>query len=135
MKSFYITTSLPYVNAAPHVGFAMEAIEADTLARFQKQRGWEVRLQTGTDEHGLKIQNSAIENSTTPEKLTTENSQKFQNLKTTLNFDFDDFIRTSDLTRHFPAAQKMWHAAMEWEQRFCRQLQQLGKYPIIIFRL
>jgi len=108
MKSFYITTSLPYVNAAPHVGFAMEAIEADTLARFQKQRGWEVRLQTGTDEHGLKIQNSAIENSTTPEKLTTENSQKFQNLKTTLNFDFDDFIRTSDLTRHFPAAQKMW---------------------------
>ena len=108
MKNFFITTSLPYVNAAPHVGFAMEAIEADALARFQKQRGREVRLQTGTDEHGLKIQNSAAQNSTTPAKLTAENSAKFRELKSALDFDFDDFIRTSDRDRHFPAAQKMW---------------------------
>lgn len=108
MKNFYITTSLPYVNAAPHVGFAMEAIESDALARFQKQRGRTVRLQTGTDEHGIKIQNSAAENSTTPAKLTDENSAKFRELKNALDFDFDDFIRTSDRARHFPAAQKMW---------------------------
>ncbi|MFH0833946.1 MAG: methionine--tRNA ligase, partial [Patescibacteria group bacterium] len=108
MKSFYITTSLPYVNAAPHVGFAMEAIEADALARFLRQRGYQVRLQTGTDEHGLKIQKTAAELKTTPCELTDQNSQKFQNLKTALDFDFDDFIRTSDSTRHFPAAQKLW---------------------------
>lgn len=108
MKNFYITTSLPYVNAAPHVGFAMEAIEADALARFQKQRGFSVRLQTGTDEHGLKIQKTAIENSTTPEKLTADNSQKFRELKEALDFDFDDFIRTSDSPQHLAAAQKLW---------------------------
>ncbi|MCF7846157.1 MAG: methionine--tRNA ligase [Candidatus Peribacteraceae bacterium] len=120
MKNFYVTTSLPYVNAAPHVGFAMEAIEADALARFQKQRGRDVRLQTGTDEHGLKIQKTAEENSTTPEKLTDENSKKFQSLKEALDFDFDDFIRTSDQKRHFPAAQKLWRklvAAGKLEKR------------------
>ncbi len=120
MKNFYITTSLPYVNAAPHVGFAMEAIEADALARFQKQRGFSVRLQTGTDEHGLKIQKTAIENSTTPEKLTAENSAKFRGLKSALDFDFDDFIRTSDSPQHTAAAQKLWQkiaAAGKLEKR------------------
>jgi len=113
MKNFYITTSLPYVNAAPHVGFAMEAVEADALARFQKQRGFLVRLQTGADEHGIKIQNAAVENSTTPEKLTEQNSQKFRELGKALDFSFDDFIRTSDSTRHFPAAQKLWRKLVE----------------------
>ncbi|MFA6457982.1 MAG: methionine--tRNA ligase [Patescibacteria group bacterium] len=120
MKNFYITTSLPYVNAAPHVGFAMEAIEADALARFHKQRGFTVRLQTGTDEHGLKIQKTAIENSTTPEKLTAENSAKFRGLKSALDFDFDDFIRTSDSPQHAAAAQKLWQkiaAAGKLEKR------------------
>ncbi|MBU1089705.1 methionine--tRNA ligase [Patescibacteria group bacterium] len=120
MKNFYITTALPYVNAAPHVGFAMEAIQTDTIARFKRQRGFAVRLQTGTDEHGIKIQKTAEEFKKTPREICDENSKKFQNLREALDLSFDDFIRTSDKKRHFPAAQKMWQklaAAGKLEKR------------------
>ncbi|MCK5472377.1 class I tRNA ligase family protein, partial [Candidatus Gracilibacteria bacterium] len=108
MKNFYITTAIPYVNASPHIGFAMEAIQADAIARFKKQRGFDARFQTGTDEHGIKIQKTAEEFKKTPREICDENSKKFQNLREVLDLTFDDFIRTSDKKRHFPAAQKMW---------------------------
>lgn len=120
MKNFFITTAIPYVNASPHIGFAMEAIQADAIARFKKQRGYDVRFQTGTDEHGLKIQKTAEELGQTPREICDANSKKFQNLREALNLSFDDFIRTSDKKRHFPAAQKMWRklaAAGKLEKR------------------
>ena len=96
------------MNASPHIGFAMEAIQADVIARYKKQRGFAVRFQTGTDEHGIKIQKTAEELKKTSREICDENSKKFQNLQEALDLSFDDFIRTSDKKRHFPAAQKMW---------------------------
>ena len=60
-KSFYITTTLPYVNAEPHIGFAMEIIHADIIARYKKIQGFDVFFNTGTDEHGLKIYQVALD--------------------------------------------------------------------------
>ena len=60
-KSFYITTTLPYVNAEPHIGFAMEIVRADVVARWKKLLGFEVFFNTGTDEHGQKIWQNSVE--------------------------------------------------------------------------
>lgn len=113
MKNFYITTAIPYVNAEPHIGFAMEAIQTDTIARYKAQRGLDVRFQTGTDEHGIKIQKTAEELGKTPKEIVDANSQKFTELKDALNLRFDDFIRTSDQKRHWPACQKLWKKLVE----------------------
>lgn len=108
MKNFYITTAIPYVNAEPHIGFAMEAIQADAIARFKAQRGFDVRFQTGADEHGIKIQKTAEDLGKTSKEIVDANSQKFIELKGALGLRFDDFIRTSDQERHWPACQKLW---------------------------
>ncbi|MFH1375707.1 MAG: methionine--tRNA ligase [Patescibacteria group bacterium] len=113
MKNFYVTTSIPYANAEPHIGFAMEAIQADVLARYHEQRGVESRFQTGTDEHGVKLAKTAAKLGKTPTDLANENAQKFQALKEILNLRFDDFIRTTDQKRHWPAAQKLWQKLTE----------------------
>lgn len=98
----------------------MEIIETDTLARYFRQRGAEVRFQTGTDEHGIKMQKHAQEKQATLEALCAENSAQYQALRQALNLSFTDFIRTSDQTRHFPAVQAMWQrllAAGKLEKR------------------
>jgi methionyl-tRNA synthetase len=107
-KNYYITTAIPYANATPHIGFAMEAIQADAIARYQRQRGYNTRLQTGTDENGIKIQKTAEELGKTPQEIVDKNSKEFHNLRDVLNLSFDDFIRTSDRKRHWLAAQKFW---------------------------
>lgn len=107
-NKFYITTSLPYVNAAPHIGFALEAVQADTIARWHKQKGEEVFFLTGTDEHGAKIARAAEAAGKTPQELVDENSKKFHDLKDALNLSWDAFIRTSDQTNHWPVAQELW---------------------------
>lgn len=112
-KKFYVTSSLPYVNAEPHIGFAMEAIQADTLARYHRQRGYDVHFLTGTDEHGAKLAKTAAEQGKTPQAVCDANSAKFKALKETLNLSFDDFIRTTDQNRHWPAAQKLWQKLAE----------------------
>ncbi len=113
MKNFYITTAIPYVNAEPHIGFAMEAIQTDAIARYKKQRGFDVRYQTGTDEHGIKIQKTAAELNKTPKEIVDANAEKFMRLKDALDLSFDDFIRTSDQERHWPACQKLWKKLVE----------------------
>ncbi len=108
MSKFYVTTSIPYVNAAPHIGFALEAIQADVLARYHKQKGKDVFFLTGADEHGVKIVRAAEAAGKTPREFVDEISEKFMALKMTLNLSWDDFIRTSDQKRHWPGAQKLW---------------------------
>lgn len=107
MKNFYITTTLPYVNAEPHIGFAMEIIEADVLARFHEQLGEDVFFNTGTDEHGLKIFRKAEELGMDPQKYCDEQVKSFKKLKKTLNLSFNNFIRTTD-EHHVKAAQEFW---------------------------
>ncbi len=108
MNKFYITTSIAYVNAAPHVGFALESVQTDAIARFHASQGDEVYFLTGTDEHGAKIARAAAAAGKTPQELVDENSEKFRELKTALNLSWNNFIRTSDRTMHWPVAQEIW---------------------------
>lgn len=107
MPKFYITTTLPYVNADPHVGFALELIQADVIARYQRQCGNDVIFNTGTDEHGLKIYRRALEEGKTPQAYVDEYAARFEGLKDALNVSYTHFIRTSD-PKHKAAAQEFW---------------------------
>ncbi|PIR58271.1 MAG: methionine--tRNA ligase, partial [Parcubacteria group bacterium CG10_big_fil_rev_8_21_14_0_10_35_15] len=81
MKKFYITTTLPYVNAEPHLGFALEIVQADALARYKRLENREVFFNFGVDEHGLKIYRKAIEANKKPQKYCDEYALKFDALK------------------------------------------------------
>lgn len=106
-KKIYITTTLPYVNAEPHIGFALEIIQADAWARTKILEGYEVVFNTGTDEHGLKIYQKALEEGKDPQEYTNEYAAKFDRLKQALNLSYTNFIRTTD-TFHKKAAQEFW---------------------------
>jgi methionyl-tRNA synthetase len=107
-KKFYITTSIAYTNAPPHIGFALELIQADVLARYRRVLGEDVFFLTGTDEHGLKTLRAAEKLNKNPEEFADETSQKFKELKQALNLSNDDFIRTTDKVRHWPSVKKIW---------------------------
>lgn len=107
-KAFYVTTTLPYINADPHVGHAFELVHADIFARYLRLMGHEVFLNTGTDEHGLKVYRKALEEDKDPQKYTDEYASRFKNLVNKLGLIEDvNFIRTTDPT-HKRAAQEFW---------------------------
>jgi len=106
-KNFYITTTLPYVNADPHIGFALETIQADVIARYYRNSGYTVFFNTGVDEHGLKIYRKANESNLTPQEYCNIYAAKFDNLKRALDLSYDNFIRTTD-PHHVKAAQEFW---------------------------
>lgn len=107
MPSYSITTTLPYVNADPHIGFALEIVQADMLARYYRSKGFEVVFNTGTDEHGQKIYQKALEAGVDPKKYCDEYAAKFDGLKAALNLSYTHFIRTTD-EHHIAAAQEFW---------------------------
>lgn len=107
MKARYITTTLPYVNADPHIGFALEIVQADALARFWRLTGDDVFFSTGTDEHGQKIFEAAAKSGEEVQAYVDRYAASFGTLKETLNLSYDNFIRTTD-THHEHAAQEMW---------------------------
>ncbi len=107
-EKFYITTTLPYVNAPPHIGFALEIIQADVVARWQASLGKEIFFNTGTDEHGLKVFQKARELGQTPQEYCDSAAKKFIDLKGKLGLLEDiNFIRTTD-PHHISAAQAFW---------------------------
>jgi methionyl-tRNA synthetase len=106
-KKYYITTAIPYVNAEPHIGFALEIIQTDVLARYHRLIGDDVYFLTGTDENSLKNVQAAEKLKITPQKLCDKNAENFKNLKEILTLSFDDFIRTTE-QRHLTGAQKLW---------------------------
>jgi methionyl-tRNA synthetase len=106
-KAFYITTTLPYVNADPHIGFAMEIVRADIIARAKRLEGAEVFFNTGTDEHGIKILEKAQSEGKDPKDYVDEYASRFSKLKDALNLSYDNFIRTTD-PHHIKAAQEFW---------------------------
>ena len=107
-KKFYITSSIAYTNALPHLGYALELVQADVLARYRRLLGEDVFFLTGTDEHGQKIVKAAKEAGKTPQKFTDDISKKFKDLTKILNLSNDDFIRTTDQKRHRPNVKKVW---------------------------
>jgi methionyl-tRNA synthetase len=107
-KPFYITTTLPYVNAEPHLGHAMEFIRADIIARFKQASGCEVSFNTGTDEHGIKIYQKAQQLSLDPQTYVDQAAEKFKAILPLLGMTADiTFTRTSD-PHHVTAAQAFW---------------------------
>ncbi len=107
--NYYVTTSIPYVNGEPHIGFAWELIIADVLARAARKRGENTIFSTGTDEHGTKVAQKAESLKKTPQAYADEISQKFRDLGTLVNAQPDRFIRTSD-KGHEQRAQLIWKA-------------------------
>lgn len=106
-NNFYITTTLPYTNAHPHIGHATEFIKADVIARYQSLLGKKVIFNTGTDEHGLKIQEQAELAKLSPRDYSEQYATSFKSLKEVLNLSFTHFIRTSD-ENHQKAVQAFW---------------------------
>lgn len=108
-SNFFVTTSIPYVNAEPHIGFGMELVAADVLARYARQQGNTVIFSTGTDEHGGKIAEKAAEKGVSPKEFTDDISKKFADLTEQLDISNDRFIRTTD-EAHEKRAQIIWKA-------------------------
>ena len=106
---FYITTAISYPNGRPHIGHAYEAIATDVMARFQRARGRDVRLITGTDEHGLKMFQTARDQGRETIDLANEMSSYFREMYAKLNISYDNFMRTSDAAHH-AASQAIWRA-------------------------
>ncbi len=106
-NSFYITTAIAYPNGAPHIGHAYEAIATDALARFQRLDGKDVFFLTGTDEHGLKMIQTAEAENLLPMAVATRNAQRFKEMDQRLNISFDRFIRTTE-EQHHRSSQEIW---------------------------
>jgi methionyl-tRNA synthetase len=107
MRPYYVTTAITYPNAAPHLGHAYEYIATDAIARFKRLDGFDVRFQTGTDEHGLKMAQAAEAEGLPTAELARRNSDMFQRLQERLNISFDRFIRTTDADHH-EASKEIW---------------------------
>ncbi len=103
----YLTTTLPYVNADPHIGFGLEIVQADLLARLWRAQGEEVFFSTGTDEHGQKIFQAAEKAGKDVHAYVDHYAEEFHKLAEALNLSPDNFIRTSN-PAHYKAAQEMW---------------------------
>jgi len=106
-EPFYITTAISYPNGPPHIGHAYEAIAADVIARFQRAQGRDVRFQTGTDEHGLKMAQVARSEGIDPKALADRMSALFIQMCDKLEVSYDRFIRTSEEAHH-RASQAIW---------------------------
>ncbi|WP_199254078.1 methionine--tRNA ligase [Mycolicibacterium mengxianglii] len=106
-QPYYVTTAIAYPNGAPHVGHAYEYIASDAIARFKRLDGYDVRFLTGTDEHGLKMAQTAAAEGIPTADLARRNSDVFQDLQEKLDITFDRFIRTTDAD-HIEASKALW---------------------------
>eukprot|EP00752_Nemacystus_decipiens_P002370 g2239.t1 len=109
---FYVTTPIYYVNDKPHIGHAYTTLACDVIARFMRLDGREVMFLTGTDEHGQKVEASALKADKSPQQFCDEVSQEFRDLLGTMNFSNDRFVRTTDAS-HKAAASALWNRLQE----------------------
>lgn len=121
-KPFYITTTLPYVNGRPHLGYALEAVQADVIARAARSAGSEVVFNIGTDEHGQKIYQKATEEGVTPQEYCDRMAEPFRALRETLDVSYTHFVRTTD-EQHVAAAQEFWRRCAESGDIYKQQYQ------------
>lgn len=108
MPKFYITTSIPYVNAAPHTGHALEFTQTDIIARYSRLAGKEVFLTTGADENSLKNVQAAESLGMSTAELCAKNAKLFRELADRLNLTYDSFIRSSIKEEHWPGVEELW---------------------------
>ena len=106
-KPYYITTAIAYTSGKPHIGNTYEVVLADSIARYKRYVGYDVRFQTGTDEHGQKIEIKAFENLSTPKEFVDETSAEIKRIWDLMNTSYDKFIRTTD-PDHEKQVQNSW---------------------------
>jgi methionyl-tRNA synthetase len=109
-QRFYITTAIPYVNGDPHIGFALECVQADVLARHRRLRGDDVRFLSGTDDNSLKNVEAAVAAELPVSEFVNAKAERFASLRETLTLSYDDFIRTSIDPRHRTGVERLWRA-------------------------
>lgn len=127
MSKFYLTTAIAYLNGAPHIGHALEFIQADALSRFKKMQGDSVFLLTGTDEHGIKVYEKAVSSGKETQVFVDEMAEKYFDICEKLNIKYDDFIRTSS-EKHKNGASEIWKILEkngdiylgEYEGKYCK---------------
>ena len=124
-KPYYITTAIAYASGKPHIGNTYEIVLADSIARYKRFAGYDVRFQTGTDEHGQKIENKAFENMQTPKEFVDEISGEIKNIWDLMNTSYDKFIRTTDAD-HERQVQKIFKKL--YEQGDIYKGEYVGKY-------
>jgi methionyl-tRNA synthetase len=132
---YYVTTSIPYVNGTPHIGFSLEAIQCDALARFHRLIGDDTRFLSGTDENALTNVQAAEKEGVGIQELVDRNAARFQSIVEPLNLTYDQFIRTSTDPLHFPGAQKLWEACaangdiytQEYKGQYCIRCERFYK--------
>jgi methionyl-tRNA synthetase len=113
MSSFYVTTAIPFVNATPHLGFALELVQADVLARYHRLLGDDTWFLTGTDENSLSNVLAAEREGLSPRALVDRNAEAFRSLAPALDVSNDDFVRTSADPRHLDGARRFWEACVQ----------------------
>ncbi|MDR6634966.1 methionyl-tRNA synthetase [Phyllobacterium sp. 1468] len=106
-ETFYITTAISYPNGSPHIGHAYELIATDAIARFNRHDGKDVLFLSGTDEHGIKMLQTARKEGIAPRELADRNAKLFRDMGHLLNASYDDFIRTTE-ERHYKSSQAIW---------------------------
>ena len=106
-RTFYVTTPIFYPNGVPHIGHAYTALTTDAIARFARLEGRDVLFLTGTDEHGLKMKQTAVKEGIPPKELADKNSAIFRRMEDVLSCSYDDFIRTTE-PRHYEACAELW---------------------------
>ena len=119
--AFYITTAISYVNGPPHLGHAYEAIACDVIARFKRLDGFDVMYLTGTDEHGQKVEKTALAAGKEPKEFSDKIAKLFQEMTAELDISNDQFIRTTE-ARHYRASQGIWQKLQDKGDIY------LGKY-------
>ncbi len=124
-KPYYITTAIAYASGKPHIGNTYEIVLADSIARYKRFAGYDVRFQTGTDEHGQKIENKAFENMQTPKEFVDEVSGEIKNIWDLMNTSYDKFIRTTDAD-HERQVQKIFRKL--YDQGDIYKGEYVGKY-------
>ena len=112
-KKFYVATTIPYANGPAHLGFALEVVEADVLARWNRIQGKDVFFLTGTDEHGTKNYQTAKKQGLSAKEFVDKNSKSFQELIKELNISNDNFLRTTDQKMHWPGVIEIWNKLLE----------------------
>ena len=110
---YFLTTAIDFVNSRPHLGTAYEKVTADIIARYRRLAGFETHFLMGNDEHSQNVFRKAVEQGKDPLAYCDEMEGVFREVWQRLDVSFDDFIRTSDKQRHFPAVQKMAQACLE----------------------
>lgn len=124
-KPFYITTPIYYPSGNPHIGHCYTTVACDSIARFKRMQGYDVMFLTGTDEHGLKIEQKAAEKGVTPKEFVDEVVEKFKNLWKYMNIDYDRYIRTTD-DYHIETVQKIFKAL--YDKGYIYKGEYAGKY-------